>query len=91
MRILKEMFILGLTALAGLYLINPTAGVFELLPDVLPIVGNLDEATASLIILATLRYYGLDLTRLFRREAEGNRVTESNQPAEQQREWHIRQ
>ncbi len=29
-----------------LYVLNPTAGIFELLPDVLPGVGNLDEAAA---------------------------------------------
>ncbi len=31
---------------AVVYLLNPTAGVFELIPDVLPGVGNLDEAAA---------------------------------------------
>jgi Protein of unknown function (DUF1232) len=29
-----------------LYVLNPTAGVFELLPDNLPIIGNIDEALA---------------------------------------------
>jgi|GEM_PF-4601795 len=31
---------------SAVYLLNPTAGIFELLPDVLPGVGNLDEAAA---------------------------------------------
>ncbi len=31
---------------AVVYLLNPTAGLFELIPDVLPGVGNLDEAAA---------------------------------------------
>ena len=65
MRLFKEMFIILAGVLAGLYLINPTAGLFELIPDVVPIIGNLDEATASVIILSVLRYYGLDLSRLF--------------------------
>ncbi len=56
-----------LVALAGLisliYLFNPTAGILELIPDNMPIVGNLDEAGACAIILAALRYYGIDLTR----------------------------
>lgn len=60
-----------LIALAGvlslLYLLNPGAGIFELLPDTLPIIGNLDEALAVTILLACLREYGLDLTR-WRRE-----------------------
>jgi hypothetical protein len=65
MRILKEMFIIGLAGIAVIYLINPTAGFLELIPDNFPIVGNLDEAGATLILLNTLRYYGLDLTKLF--------------------------
>lgn len=55
-----------LVTLAGLlslvYLLNPTAGVFELIPDNFPIIGNLDEAAAVAIILAVFRYYGIDLT-----------------------------
>jgi uncharacterized membrane protein YkvA (DUF1232 family) len=55
-----------LVAVAGLlslvYLVNPGAGVFELIPDNIPIVGNLDEAVACAIILAAFRYYGIDLT-----------------------------
>lgn len=66
-RIFKEMIILGLAALAGLYLLNPTAGILEFLPDNLPLIGNLDEATAVLILASTARYYGLDLTRLYGR------------------------
>lgn len=37
-----------------LYILNPTLGVFELLPDNLPIVGNLDEGAAFLLM-----WYGL--------------------------------
>lgn len=65
MRLFKEMFIILVGLIAGFYLINPTAGVFELIPDIIPIIGNLDEATASLIIISVMRYYGLDLSRLF--------------------------
>ena len=48
--------------LAFLYLVYPSAGVFELIPDAIPLIGSLDEATASVLLLASLRYYGLDLT-----------------------------
>lgn len=58
-----------LVALAGLlallYLLNPTFGVAEFLPDNIPLVGNIDEATASMVLLGALRYFGLDLTKLF--------------------------
>jgi Protein of unknown function (DUF1232) len=49
--------LLGLV-LSGIYLLNPTAGLFEFLPDNLPFVGNLDEGAASVLFLwalATLR------------------------------------
>ena len=46
--------ILG-TVLARLYLLNPTAGVFELLPDNLPVVGNLDEGAAVALLIYCLR------------------------------------
>jgi len=70
MRIIKEMFIIGLAGIALLYLLNPTAGFLELLPDNIPFVGNLDEATATLILLNTLRHYGLDLTKIFGKSRE---------------------
>jgi hypothetical protein len=42
-----------------LYLIDPTLGVFELIPDNLPIIGNLDELTASAGLLWALRSLGV--------------------------------
>ena len=43
-----------------IYLLNPTLGI-DLLPDNLPIVGNLDEAAILLLILGATRYLGLGL------------------------------
>lgn len=64
-----------LVALAGLlslvYLVNPGAGVFELIPDNFPIIGNLDEAAACALILAAFRYYGIDLTAFLGRGVRG--------------------
>jgi uncharacterized membrane protein YkvA (DUF1232 family) len=52
-------------AIASLiYIINPTLGVFEIIPDNLPFIGNLDEATATALLLACLRYFGWDITKL---------------------------
>ena len=51
---------------ATIYLLNPTAGVLEFLPDNLPVVGNLDEAAASLVLINVLGYYGIDLNRFGR-------------------------
>jgi uncharacterized membrane protein YkvA (DUF1232 family) len=48
-------------AAGSAYMINPTAGIFELLPDNLPVVGNLDEAAVVFIMFAAMRYLGLRL------------------------------
>lgn len=40
-----------LASFAGvIYMLNPTLGVFELIPDTLPLVGNLDEAGAMMLM-----------------------------------------
>jgi len=58
-----------LVAIAGIvsfiYLLNPTMGLFELLPDNLPFIGNLDEATATMVLIAALRYFGWDISDVF--------------------------
>lgn len=76
-RLFKDLVVLAFAALAALYMINPTAGFLEFIPDAFPIVGNLDEATATLIIINALRYFGLDLSRLFGR---GERETIQQSP-----------
>jgi len=65
---MKKIVVFGLGVLAGLYILNPTAGVFELIPDNIPLVGNLDEAAAVALLLMCLRYFGFDLTDIFRRD-----------------------
>lgn len=58
-------FLLGL--LSVLYILNPTAGLFEIIPDNLPFIGNLDEAAAVALLLMCLKYFGIDLPNIFRR------------------------
>jgi hypothetical protein len=54
--IVKTLFVV-VTGLIGLvYLLNPTAGFLELIPDNIPIIGNLDEAAATLLVVNTVRY-----------------------------------
>ena len=62
---MKKLLIAFVGLLAFLYLMNPTLGLFEFLPDNLPLVGNVDEATATMVLLGVLRYFGWDLTNLF--------------------------
>jgi hypothetical protein len=67
---MKTFFVALAGLLSALYLANPTLGVFELLPDNIPLVGNADEATASMVLLGALRYFGYDLTDLFKRKSK---------------------
>ena len=48
----------GLGVVLGtVYLLNPTWGIFELVPDNLPGIGNLDEAGAAALLIFGLRYF----------------------------------
>ncbi|MDX9865409.1 MAG: DUF1232 domain-containing protein [Anaerolineaceae bacterium] len=42
--------VFSLALLGLIYVLNPTIGIFELLPDNLPIVGNLDEGAAYILV-----------------------------------------
>lgn len=64
---MKSLFVIITAILSIIYLLNPTLGVVELIPDNIPFIGNLDEATATAILLACARYFGLDVTKLFGR------------------------
>jgi uncharacterized membrane protein YkvA (DUF1232 family) len=54
-------------AFALLYLINPSAGVFEIIPDNIPLVGNLDEGLATTLLLSCLNYFGYNSVQLFKK------------------------
>ena len=62
---MKRFLVLLAGLLAFLYLLNPTFGVFEFIPDNIPLIGNIDDATATMVLLGALRYFGWDLTNLF--------------------------
>ena len=58
---LKTFVVLATGIFAGLYLLNIGFGVAELSPDNFPLIGNLDEAAATLLVLNCLRYFGIDI------------------------------
>lgn len=62
---MKKLLMLIVGALSVIYLANPGAGFFAEIPDNLPLVGNLDEAAVTAILLSVLSYFGLDLKHLF--------------------------
>lgn len=64
---MKNIVVFFAGLLAVIYLLNPTAGVFEIIPDNLPLVGNLDEAAAVALLLMCLKYFGIELPDIFRR------------------------
>ena len=61
--------------LGFLYLLNPTAGFLELIPDNIPVFGNLDEAAASALLISALAYFGLDITRIFKGKPSEGQTT----------------
>lgn len=67
-------------ALAGatfsfVWLLNLQMGVFFEIPDNLPIVGNLDEAFFTTLLLACLSYLGIELPFPRKLPQNGNRHT----------------
>ena len=58
--------ILGIIV-STIYLLNFTLGFAEL-PDNLPFIGNLDEFAAATLLIASLRYFGYDLTNWFKKD-----------------------
>ena len=48
-----------IAVVCAIYLINPGMGLVEFLPDALPIIGNIDEASATAGLLFALSNLGL--------------------------------
>ena len=80
MRVIKALLVLVLGLLSGAYLLNIGAGVVEFIPDNLPIVGNLDEASATLLLMSCLAYFGIDLRGFVRRPEEKLHTDSNTQP-----------
>ena len=67
--------------IGAVYILNPTFGAFELIPDNLPIIGNMDEGVAVMLILAGLVEVieGRKLRRERKNQAQA--MPDSNPPA----------
>lgn len=57
----KDSLIFVTGILSFLYLVNPSFGFFEFLPDQLPLIGNIDEGLATALFLSSLSYFGIDI------------------------------
>ena len=53
--------------IAVIYLLNPDAGIIELIPDNIPLIGNLDEVAATVLLLRVFRYFNWSLPGLFKK------------------------
>lgn len=60
---IKKLTAVVVGTLSGLYLLNFGAGIVELGPDNLPVVGNVDEIIATILLLRSLTYLGVDTQR----------------------------
>jgi uncharacterized membrane protein YkvA (DUF1232 family) len=65
---MKKIAVFCLGLLSALYILNPGAGFFELIPDNIPLIGNLDEAAAVALLLMCLKFFGIDLPNIFRKD-----------------------
>lgn len=59
---------LSLIVVCIIYLINPTLGVFEILPDNLPFVGNIDEVFVAGLLLSLINFLRTGEFKLLRQE-----------------------
>jgi len=64
---MKPVLVALLGMMSVFYILNPGAGIFELIPDNIPFLGNLDEAGAVFMLIACLRYFNIDLANFFKR------------------------
>jgi hypothetical protein len=58
-----------------MYLFNIGAGFIELIPDNIPLVGNLDETAAAALLIMCLGYFGIDLPNIFKKKPHKNNIT----------------
>lgn len=63
----KNITVAAIGLISLVYLTNPTGGIIELIPDIALFIGNLDEATAMTLFLASLRHFGLDVGNIFKK------------------------
>jgi len=65
----RPTWLVFLLAVIGLiYLLNPSAGLIEIIPDNIPLVGNLDEGVAAVLV-----WEGIKQLRTLRKKRSSNR------------------
>lgn len=59
--VLTSIIVSGVGILSVLVLVFPS-----ILPDVIPLIGTLDEVAATTLLISCLAYFGVDLGNIFR-------------------------
>lgn len=72
MKIINSLIIGALGVFSAIFLLNPGAGLFFEIPDNFPVIGNLDEAAAAALLISCLAYFGLDVTKLFKKARQND-------------------
>lgn len=67
---MKSILVAMVALLCTIYLLNPGFGQLELINDLIPVIGNIDEATAMAVLIACAHYFGFDLSQFFGRRNE---------------------
>jgi uncharacterized membrane protein YkvA (DUF1232 family) len=70
--LIKKIFVALIGLASFIYLINPTFGIFEIIPDNLPLVGNIDEGLATALLISSLAFFGIDVSSMFGRRNDKN-------------------
>ncbi|WP_395736752.1 DUF1232 domain-containing protein [Prosthecobacter sp.] len=68
MKFIRDLLVLASGILSALYLLNPTGGVIEFIPDNFPLIGNLDEAAATALLINCMAYFGFDIGHFLKRK-----------------------
>ena len=70
MKLIRDLLVLCSGIVSALYLLNIGFGVAEIIPDNIPIFGNLDEAAATALLINCLAYFGVDIGHFLRRKGD---------------------
>ena len=63
--VLTSIIVSGIGVMSVLVLVFPSV-----LPDVIPLIGTLDEVAATTLLISCLAYFGVDLGNIFRPKAK---------------------
>lgn len=62
---IKDFLVFFVGFLGLLYSLNFSIGIFEFLPDTLPLIGHIDEAVALFLVYSACEYFNLNIKFFF--------------------------